>query len=162
MIDTIIRLATEEDIHALLALYAAFHTFHVRGVPDRLREPETATGTQVRALLATLLANPAAALYIAERAGHVVGLAEVELKRDEEHPATVSYTYGYLQSLMVADGQRRSGVGARLVTAAQEWARVHGATELRLSVWEFPAGPLAFYEALGYTTLQRILVKRLD
>jgi hypothetical protein len=35
----VIRRAVEEDIKGLIPLYAEFHDFHVRGVPDRLCNP---------------------------------------------------------------------------------------------------------------------------
>jgi len=36
-----------------------------------------------------------------------------------------------------------------------------GATEVRLNVWEFNAGAVAFYEAPGYRTLKRTPVREL-
>jgi hypothetical protein len=45
------------------------------------------------------------------------------------------------------------------MTAAEAWARQHGATEMQLDTWEFDAGPLRFYEKTGYRTLKRVLVK---
>jgi GNAT superfamily N-acetyltransferase len=47
------------------------------------------------------------------------------------------------------------------MAAAEAWARERGATELRLDAWEFAAGPLPFYESLGYQTIKRTLVKPL-
>jgi GNAT superfamily N-acetyltransferase len=161
MIDVTIRPATAADITALLALYAEFHSFHVAGMADRLREPEQRDDADVRAALDGLLRAGDAALLVAADGDQVIGLAEVYLKRDEENPWRVGYTYGHLQSLMVAAAWRRAGIGARLVTAAEAWARERGAAEMRLETWEFPAGPLAFYEARGYRTLRRTLARRL-
>ena len=45
--------------------------------------------------------------------------------------------------------------------AAQDWARARGAAEMRLDIWEFPAGPLLFYQKLGYRILRRSLVREL-
>ena len=52
-------------------------------------------------------------------------------------------------------------LGLQLVEAAQRWARQKGATEIKLDVWEFDAGPLRFYEKAGYRTLKRTLIKEL-
>ena len=54
MSETTIRPATAADIEALLALYAEFHSFHVAGVPERLREPEQRDDADVRAALGKL------------------------------------------------------------------------------------------------------------
>jgi len=75
--DATIRRATAADIAALLALYAEFHSFHVAGVPERLREPEQRDDAGVRAALSELLRAEDAALFIAAGGGdQVIGLAE--------------------------------------------------------------------------------------
>jgi GNAT superfamily N-acetyltransferase len=164
-VDAVIRRAHEADLDDMIALYEEFHAFHVHGVPDRLRLPERPGDPELRAevreLLLTLLRDPEAALFVAEVDGALIGLAEVYLRRDAPHPLTVSHTYGYLQSLVVTAEQRGRGLGTRLVVAAENWARGQGATQLRLETWEFPASPLPFYEALGYRTAKRALVKPL-
>jgi len=101
------------------------------------------------------------ALFVAESAGRVVGLAEVYLRQDEPDPATVARCYGYLQSLMVDPAYRRQGIATQLMAAAEAWAQARGAAEMRLQTWEFDGGPLPFYDRLGYRTLRRTLVHEL-
>ncbi len=69
--------------------------------------------------------------------------------------------YGYLQGLMVAPACQQQGIAAQLVAAAEGWAQVHGAAEMRLQTWEFDGDPLPFYDRLGYRTLRRTLVREL-
>jgi GNAT superfamily N-acetyltransferase len=167
--DVAIPPAREADFADVIALYEEFHVFHVRGAPDRLRLPASATDpaqrkgerAETRAQLVAVLETTSAALLLAEAAGQIVGLAETYLRRDEAHPLTVQHAYGHLQSLMVAQRWRGRGVGARLMAAAEAWASERGATELRLDAWEFADGPLPFYQALGYQTIKRELVKSL-
>jgi GNAT superfamily N-acetyltransferase len=164
-----IRPAREADCDDLMALYEEFHSFHVLGVPSRLRLPASSADpaqrvearAQIRAQLLAILQDASAALLLAEAAGDIVALAEIYLRRDRAHPLTIQHTYGYLQSLMVTQRWRRHGLGARLVTASEAWARERRATELRLDAWEFAAGPLPFYESLGYQAVKRTLVKAL-
>jgi GNAT superfamily N-acetyltransferase len=164
-----IRRAQEADFDDVTALYEEFHVFHVLGVPSRLRLPPSFSDpapregerAQLRALLVAILQNTSAALLLAEAEGKIVGLAEVYLRSDEVHSLTVQHTYGYLQSLTVAERWRRHGVGAQLLAQVEKWARERGATQLRLDTWEFAAGPLPFYEGLGYQTIKRTLVKPL-
>jgi GNAT superfamily N-acetyltransferase len=170
MSDVTIRPARETDFEALIALYEEFHAFHVLGMPTRLRLPAPSADSaqreeeqaQIRAQLLSVLQDKNAALLLAEAAGQIVGLAEMYLRRDGFHPSTIQHTYGYLQSLLATERWRRRGIGARLVAAAETWARERGATELRLDAWEFAAGPLPFYEALGYQTIKRTLTKPLS
>ena len=44
------------------------------------------------------------------------------------------------------------------MAAAHAWATARGADEMELDIWEFPGGPLDFYEGLGYRTVRRTLV----
>lgn len=157
-----IRQATGDDIKTLVELYREFHEYHVFSVPDRLRIPEQYDDEQTSELIQRILDSDEAALFVAKDHGQLVGLAQVDLKRDDLHPATIAYTYGYLQSLMVTESMRGQGIGRRLVQAAHHWAAKHGATEMRLSTWEHQQGPQAFYEAIGYRTLRRILVRPMD
>ena len=156
-----VRRAAEADLDQALALFHEFHEFHVRGVPDRLRVPHPYDDAAARETLIGILHNAEAALFVVEEGGQLLGLAEVYLRRDPPHPAAIEYVYGYLQSLIVTAPIRRRGMGRQLVAAAEQWSREHGATEMRLACWEFAAGPLPFYEALGYRTMKRTLVRPL-
>lgn len=161
----VIRLAEVDDFDALCRLYVAFHEFHVRSLPTRLislGKPERYDCTDLTTALAKIVANPDAALFVADVNGRIAGFTEIYLREDEVGTAKVAYRYGYLQSLMVDETLRGCGVGKQLVEAAEKWARARGATEMRLETWEFPAGPLSFYERIGYTTLRRTLIRSLD
>jgi GNAT superfamily N-acetyltransferase len=57
--------------------------------------------------------------------------------------------------------RRRQGIGRGLLEYAQSWAKHQGATRLQLTVWEFNADAVAFYESLGYETYSRNLWKTL-
>jgi len=157
-----IRPAEPDDLQALCALYLEFHEFHVRGVPDRLSSlgtPDTFDPSELCAALEKIMQSEDSALFVAESAGRVVGLAEVYLRHDEPDPATVARCYGYPQSLMVDLTYRRQGIATRLIAAAESWAQAHGAAEMRLQTWEFTGDPLPFYDHLGYRTLRRTLVR---
>lgn len=155
---TAIRPATEQDIDGLVSLYTEFHEFHVLGVPDRLRKPDTYDETTLRRTLRELVQRDDARIFVVSSEKKLVGLAEVYLRQDESHPLTVAHRYGYLQSLIVSAPFRKSGLGKQLVAAAHQWAKRHDATEMQMDIWEFAEGPLHFYEALGYRTLKRHLL----
>lgn len=159
-----IRPAETHDLDAVCRLYVTFHEFHVRGLPDRLSsigDPQTFDCTDVSHHLANLLTKSDVALFVAEVDRRIVGIAEVYLRQDEGDSPRIPYRYGYLQSLMVDESVRGQGIGTILVTAAEQWAWEHGASEMRLDTWEFAAGPLPFYEGAGYHTVRRMLVRSL-
>jgi len=145
-------------------LYVEFHEFHVAGVPDRLRtlgEPQQKDWTRLHDALDKILKDEQAQIFVAGCSEGLIGLVEVYLRQDDvENPFIVAHRYGFVQSLMVGELYRRGGTGRRLLDAAEAWARDRGATEIRLDVWEFEAGPLNFYEKSGYRTLKRSLVRQ--
>ncbi|HEY6541016.1 MAG TPA: GNAT family N-acetyltransferase [Ktedonobacteraceae bacterium] len=160
-----IQQATAKDIGALIILYDEFHAFHVRGVPDRLRFPAQTSdedAAEVGQSLSDLLKREDAAIFLVRVGETVAGLAEVYIKQDEEHPLTIARRFGYLQSLIVLESFRKHGLGKLLVEAAKQWAKERGATEMQLDTWEFDAGPLHFYEHLGYRTLRRHMVAEIE
>ncbi len=161
-----IRPATESDITALAKLYHEFHEFHVQGVPDYLHTLGQWEGFDTAVLaeaLQRLLADEQAAVLVLEQAGRLLGFVEVYLHHtDPENTAVVPYTYGLVQSLMVTETARGQARGRALLTAAEQWVQAHNGREIQLNSWEFAAGPLHFYEHLGYHTLKRTLVRRLE
>lgn len=165
--DTIlVRRATEADISQLCLLYREFHLYHVLGVPDRLRIPDDSSldageTKDVQQALQDIIQREDAVLFVVEIETKVVGLAEAYLRQDEEQPLTVAHHYGYLQSLLVSAPYRKRGLGDALIKAVHHWAKEKRATEVQLDSWEFPEGPVPFYERLGYRTLRRHMVTNL-
>ncbi len=158
------RRAVEADFERLDLLYTEFHMFHVLGVSDRLRPlaaPDERADKDVNTLrvaLQNILHSEDAALFVVEVDDRVVGFAEVYLRQEEEQPLVIAHRYGYLQSLMVSAPYRKLGLGEALVKVAQQWAKEQGASEMQIETWEFAAGPVPFYEHLGYRTLKRHMV----
>jgi GNAT superfamily N-acetyltransferase len=159
----VIRPATEEDLDQISSLYEEFQSFHVDGLPDRLRVPEAheVDRAALAAAVRALVTGADRTLLVADDGGRLAGLAEVHLQPPAASPFVVPRTSAVLQSLVVTASDRGAGTGRALVAGAEAWAAARGATEVQVKTWEFAAGPLAFYEALGYTTFRRELVKPL-
>ena len=151
----LIRMATERDIETLIPLYRAFHEFHVAGMPERLRVPEHYDIPLFQTTISDFIQRPDVALFVAEQEEDLIGFVEVHIRETPLDNAVVHYRYGHVQSLMVAAQYRNAGLGSTLFRAAKEWAISQSIFQLRLDIWEFDAGPLHFYERLGFHTVKR-------
>lgn len=163
--DVSVRPAAIEDIESLCSLYAEFQEFHVRALPERLASAYGSSADErarLSARLREIILAGDSAIFVAEAAGRGIGLAEVYLRRDEPDHGIVPRRFAHLQSMVVREEHRRAGVGVVLLQAVEAWARAGGASEMRLDIWEFPGGPLEFYERSGYRTLRRTLVRELE
>jgi ribosomal protein S18 acetylase RimI-like enzyme len=66
-----------------------------------------------------------------------------------------------VQYLAVAEERRGCGIAQLLMAAIEAAASARGITTLDLLVWDSNSIARSLYEKLGYTTLERRMVKRL-
>lgn len=124
MTDTTIRLATPEDMTALLSLSAALAA--ERGL-DAPRDADD--------LMRRLFIAPGCRVLIARRGGETVGHAVLRLDSDTGR-AGFDLTELYVQPL-----QRGQGVGRRLIAAARALTEAEGQVRLRLKNLPGARGP---------------------
>jgi GNAT superfamily N-acetyltransferase len=88
-------------------------------------------------------------VFVAETSRQIVGWIH-----GAEHEFLVAGRVGEICGLVVAEGERTSGVGRRLVEAVEQWARGRGLDEVsvRSNVARTESHP--FYEKVGYTRLK--------
>jgi N-acetylglutamate synthase-like GNAT family acetyltransferase len=125
-----IRFAEESDLPALTALInAAFkvETFFIRG--DRLTPEDALTYFRKGRFL------------LAENNGVLAGVVYVELRGDRS----------YLGLLSVNPDLQKTGLGRRLMAAAEEFAREMGSHHMDLTVVNLRAELPPLYRKLGYT-----------
>jgi aminoglycoside 6'-N-acetyltransferase I len=89
-------------------------------------------------------------IFVAETAeGALIGFVEVNLRSyadgcDPSHPV------GYLEGWYVAPEHRDQRVGARLLAAAEDWARGQGCVEMASDTWIDNEASQRVHEALGF------------
>ncbi|MBL6078916.1 GNAT family N-acetyltransferase [Belnapia sp. T18] len=126
-----IRPVEEADLPALPGLLA------------QLGYPMAAEETARR--LTAVLAAPGHAVLVAVREGAVLGLMHLFLRPALEKPPEV-----VVQALVVEAGLRGSGLGGRLLRAAEAWARAQGQNSVSLHSGAQREAAHAFYAARGY------------
>lgn len=82
-----------------------------------------------------------------ERAVHVF-LRDAEGRVVGGLTGHIKWKWLYVAKLWVSDAWRSGGAGTRLIRAAEQFAREHGATDAYLDTFGYQARP--FYEKLGY------------
>jgi ribosomal protein S18 acetylase RimI-like enzyme len=154
-----IREAGEVDYEALERLFEIVDALHRDGLPHVFRAAQGPARS--RAYLEELTAGEESAILIAEGDDGLVGFINVQMRESPDARIMVARRYAVVDALAVEEAARRRGVGRRLMCAAEDWARQRGAGTLELTVWEFNAAAIAFYEAMGYVTARRRLWKTL-
>lgn len=102
------------------------------------------------------LQSGATQLFVAERDGRMIGTALLFLAQQPNQPHR-----GDVGKMLVHSGERRRGVGRRLLAAAEAAAVLQGRTLLMLDTTSGSAGD-ALYRAQGWTDYGRVPGHALD
>ena len=139
-----IRLANEDDALPLSLL------------ADQLGYPASTSEMTLR--LKRILPDPRHAIFVAEN-GAPAGWIQVSIFDSLE-----GGQFAEIVGLVVTLGQRRSGIGSRLVARAEEWARENRCARVRVRTNVIRAEARSFYSELGYTLkkTQAVFDKRLE
>jgi GNAT superfamily N-acetyltransferase len=105
-----------------------------------------ATTAQIRQRLRSIQPASQNAIFVADAANYrVVGWLHVS-----KEPLLESEMRAEVNGLVVADGQRSLGAGARLLAAAEDWACKHGCKEMSVRSNVIRERAHQFYERNGY------------
>lgn len=105
----------------------------------------TGTTEEVGERLTRILSDDAQAVFVAARAGGVVGWLQVQATNLLE-----SEPRGEIVGLVVTAAERGRGVGTVLVGAAEQWARGRGLALMGVRSNQVRLDARRFYERLGY------------
>lgn len=141
----ITRLARPDDVEVLGQLRAALW-------PDGSAEDHA---RDVNAILAGEWSRlfPYVVL-VAEEDQAIAGFADVTM-RSYADGCDPGAPVGYLEGWYVVESQRRHGIGAELLRAAENWARAQGCTEMASDTWIDNEGAQRAHEALGFEVVDR-------
>lgn len=94
------------------------------------------------------------AVLVAEGEGGLAGFVELSIRNIAE--GCFSGRVAYLEGWYVEPAMRRRGVGRALLSAAEEWGRAQGCTELASDTELDNAASAAAHLALGFAEVEQI------
>lgn len=148
-----IRRARPADHAPLQPLWTELDDFHHGGDPDLLR-PAT-PNPRPQSYLDELLADPRAAVFVAQGDAGLAGVAVIRLQDAPPLPMFREKTWAVIDAIGVHANARRRGIGRALFDACQRWSQEQQAAWLELTVYEFNDSARRFYESLGFETVRR-------
>ena len=108
-----------------------------------------ATEDVIRRRIDLITNRPDASLFVAAQGDTVVGWLHVQAMCSLENDPR-----GEIWGLVVSERARGTGVGRRLVEAAEQWAVVRGLGVMSLRSNQLRTDAHKFYEHLGYTVVK--------
>jgi len=121
--------------------------------------PDGSIDEHARELAALLLSGnrgtlPATILIAQDSTGSVAGFIDCGL-RSHADGCDSSHPVGYIEGWYVVPSQRRRGIAARLLAAAEQWAIAQGCHELASDTWIDNLDSQRVHEALGFEVVDR-------
>ncbi len=147
--------ATAADIADLVALNGLVQDLHADLSPQIFRH-DWDPG-ELAAFWRAKLSEPGGRVLIARAGTPVVGYIWMELQNRDADPLRHERRRVYVHHICVIDAWRGRGVGARLLSTADDFAREAGASSVLLDVWhENIVGRKAF-ERTGFTPMNLLM-----
>ena len=148
MDDIVVRRAIERDLATLGRLGALLMQTHYAFDQQRFMAPGTNPAEGYRWFLGSQLNQEDVIVFVAERAGVVVGYVYAGLEprswKELREPA------GFIHDVAVEESSRRTGVATAMVEAAVEWLRARGAPRVLLWTAEQNSAALHLFSRLGF------------
>lgn len=142
------RRATIADVSTLCELGQILNSLHYKARPDIYADATREVARDEPHWLPSLQGEDRAA-FLAEEGGVAIGFVTAQIARPES-PLLQPSVVGRIGSIGVVERMRGRGVGSALLDLAEQWARSNGATDIRLTVWQFNESAVRLYQALGY------------
>ena len=158
--DVVIRRASRADLPALGRLGAHLVRTHHAWDPQRFMAGGDDVESGYAWFLGTQLQREDVVVFVAERGGVVVGYVYAGL--EEASWMELRDAAGFIHDVVVEESGRRIGIASRLIEAAAEWLREHGAPRVVLWTAERNEGAQRLFERLGFRRTMIEMTRELD
>ena len=100
--------------------------------------------------------------FIASYARKDVGYALFYIRDYQENPFRKAYRGVHIDQISILPGYKRKGIGRGLMNEIVKFAIQEKATQIELTHWELNEDAKYFYNAMGFHTYIRFVVKKLE
>jgi ribosomal protein S18 acetylase RimI-like enzyme len=157
MNDLAVRPARLDDLDQIVALRVALlREYREHPLYTELRDD---VHDRARELYFSQLTAPDETIFLAERAGRVVGL--LRCVDTPGSPLLMPERYCYVSSVYVMPAERRRGVLRALLAAAERWCEQRGLAEMRLHNAASARTAAAVWSAFGFEVVEEVRRRRL-
>ena len=158
-----IRVAASEDADGITRTFLESAEYHARLDPERYSTPavETISARYREGQQHPPDAGADSITLVAELSGEVVGFIDARLEHslDAMHRKMV---YCHVSEIAVSSQHQNQGIGGRLLRAAEDWGRGHGAEFASLEYHAANTRAGVFYQLrMGYCVASITAIKRL-
>ena len=144
-----IRLATLDDIDALVRLNAEVQKLHADALPYLFKQPDNPTGIMAD-FRERILADPEGHVFLAEIDGEPAGYAYAHVNHRLDNAYTYAFDTIYIDQIGVKSVYQGQGVGRALIQAVFEWARTENISRVTLDTGAFNTNAQAFFKKQGF------------
>jgi ribosomal protein S18 acetylase RimI-like enzyme len=147
-----VRPARLDDLDQIVALRVALlREYREHPLYTELRDD---VQDRARELYFSQLAAPDETIFLAERAGRIVGL--LRCVDTPGSPLLMPERYCYVSSVYVVPAERRRGVLRALLAAAERWCEQRGLAEMRLHNAASARAAAAVWSAFGFEVVEEV------
>jgi ribosomal protein S18 acetylase RimI-like enzyme len=154
-----IRNANQNDYESLLSLFRQVHELHVCERPDLYKENSTPVGQE---FFKSQLIDIKQHIFVATIDIEIIGVIVMKEEEITENSFVKSRKVLFINSLCVAETQRKKGVGRRLMQYVFDFGRSLKVDSIELGVSEKNPSAIQFYESIGMATKSRKVEFRLN
>jgi GNAT superfamily N-acetyltransferase len=148
-----VRPAQEADLSRLAWLDYQQAVYHHQLEPEIIQPVEEKLYLELQTpCLASMLRLPERLLLVAEAEGTVIGYLNGKL--ETLPPVFIGSPQLYVEDLFVQAEHRGRGIGKALLAAAYQWGKARDVRSVTLNVNEKNIPSRAFYEKVGYYTIE--------
>ena len=155
--DFVIREAKEQDYEELLKIFDEGDLLHIKALPQIFKKVDEPSRS--RDYISSIIGDENAGIFLAESGNQIIGFIVVVIREAPNIPIMVKRRFAYVDSIVVTEKSRDSGIGRALMAEAEQWALGKKASQLELNVWDFNQEAIEFFKKLGYKTSRRNMWK---